>query len=307
MPPGKFTANKAELIYRCGDETLPAAPRCPGVYRFYSDDDVLLYIGKSVDIGTRLNSHLAEAREPGRHQRMMSNLHRVECELTAGDIGAQLLENAAIKAENPLYNRRQRRVRKLWTQRLIEDVEGFLQIAPSDFCPGGERHEAVYGLFRSQRHLQESVRSLARDQGLCLRMLGQEKGQGPCFQQQIGRCQGACAGEESADEHNARLLAALERQRIAAWPFAGAIILEEEREGESHPLQPRRQYHVLHHWSYLGTFARRDQARRAARSQTLEFDRDGYRIAYRALRGRNCRLVDAEHGDVLASPFVTAA
>ncbi len=301
-----MTPDKGDLIYRCGGATLDAAPRCPGVYRFFSEDDVLLYVGKSVDIATRLNSHLAGAREPGRQQQMMSNLYRVECELTAGDVGAQLLENAAIKNENPLYNRRQRRHRKLWTQRLAEDVEGFLQVQPSDFCPGGERHEAVYGLFRSQRHLRDSLRSLARDQGLCLRMLGQEKGRGPCFAQQIGRCRGACAGEETADAHNERLIAALERQRIAAWPFEGAVLLEELRDSEAHALQPRRQYHVLHHWSYLGTFARRDQARRAAGTRDLAFDRDAYRIAYRALRGTNCQLQDALSGETLTSPFGAA-
>lgn len=296
--------DRTSTLFTCNGAAIASAPRCPGVYRFYSEDDVLLYIGKSIDIGTRLNSHFTDAKDPGRQQRMMMAVHRVDCELTAGDSGAQLIENAAIKAENPLYNRRQRRSRKLWTQRLIEDVEGYLQVIPSDFCMNAERLESVFGLFRSRHHLDASLRKIARKEGLCLRMLGAERGRGPCFQHQIGRCKGACAGEEGAVSHNERLLAALEKQRIAAWPFSGPILLEERCPAKRHDAQPRRQYHLLHHWSYLGSFMRRDVARRAAAKEArLVFDRDGYRIALRALRQSDCSIIDGLSSEELENPF----
>lgn len=296
--------DRQSTIFSCNGVTLDSAPRCPGVYRFYSDNDVLLYIGKSIDIGTRLNSHFADAKDPGRQQRMMTAVHRVDCELTSGDSGAQLIENAAIKAENPLYNRRQRRSRTLWTQRLTGNIEGFLQIVPSNFCPAGERIESVFGLFRSRHHIDSNLRTLAREQGLCLRMLGAERGRGPCFQYQIGRCQGACAGKETANTHNERLLIALERQRIAAWPFSGPILLEEICADLLHAQQPKRQYHLLNHWSYLGSFQRRDRARQAARrTADLVFDRDTYRIALRALRQGRLTLIDAADASTVCNPF----
>lgn len=300
--------DREATVFTCQGTILETVPRCPGVYRFYSKDGVLLYIGKSIDIGTRLNSHFADAKDPGRQQRMMTAMQRVDCELTAGDSGAQLLENAAIKVENPLYNRRQRRSRKLWTQRLGEDTEGFLGVIPSDFCPAGERIESVYGLFCSRQHIDSSLRTLAREQGLCLRMLGAERGRGPCFQYQIGRCRGACAGKEYPQAHNQRLLAALERQRIAAWPFPGPVLLEERCSGPQHEQQPRRQLHLLSHWSYLGSFTRRDRARRAAQRETeLVFDRDSYLIALRALRQSGCTLVDVHTGLPMANPFASAS
>ena len=49
-------------------------------------------------------------------------------------------------------------------------------------------------------------------------MLGLDSGKGPCFQYQLKRCDGACAGDETPEEHNARLLSVLDRDRIAAWP-----------------------------------------------------------------------------------------
>ena len=95
-------------------ETLDELPTYSGVYRFFSSDDTLLYVGKSIDIRARIQSHFQEGRKPGRHQRIMSQVARIETQATAGEMGALLVENAAIKAETPLYNRRQRQVRKLW-------------------------------------------------------------------------------------------------------------------------------------------------------------------------------------------------
>ena len=295
--------DRSATRFTCAGDALQAAPRCPGVYRFFSDDDVLLYVGKSIDIGTRLNSHFNGARDPGRQQRMMKSVARVDCELTAGDIGAQFIENAAIKAEGPLYNRRQRRSRKLWTLRLAEDGVGFLQVIPSDFGASDERRESVFGLFRSRTQIHGFLRTLTREQGLCLRALGAERGTGACFQSQIGRCRGACTGRETPQAHNDRLLAALERQRIAAWPFPGPVLIDECRRERLHDRQPARQYHLLFHWVYLGSFARRDHARRAAsRDHALLFDRDSYHIALRALRA--CHpLIDTLSGDEHDNPF----
>jgi hypothetical protein len=288
----------------CNEQVLDCAPHCPGVYRFFNDADALLYVGKSIDIAARLRTHFGDAREPGRQQRMMSAVTRIDCQLTAGETGALLIENAAIKAEKPLYNRRQRRHRKLWTLRLTEDVTGFLQLVPSDFCPGGERHESVFGLFRSRHHIDTAMRSLTREQGLCLRVLGMEKGRGACFQHQIGRCRGACAGEEEAEAHNARLLAALEQQRIAAWPFAGPVLLHEASPGTPAPGQPRRQYHLLNHWSYQGSFDNRRSALAAARrAPALVFDRDAYRIALAALHRDRCEVLDAGSSEPLDNPL----
>ena len=288
----------------CAGEAQEKAPRCPGVYRFFSDENVLLYVGKSIDIRTRLNSHFADAKQPGRHQKLMRAVRRVECELTAGETGALLVENAAIKAETPLYNRRQRRSRKLWTQRLEEDAKGFLQVVSSDFCPAGRRLESVFGLFRSKHHLEDSLRSVAREEGLCLRVLGFDRGRGPCFQHQLGRCAGACAGAETPAAHNQRLLECLETQRIAAWPFPGPVILEEVRQERLHEQQPKRQFHVLDNWSYLGTFKRRDHAlRKAQADNALNFDRDSYRIAFRAFRDDTCTILDGASGDLLDNPF----
>ena len=176
--------------------TIEALPQCSGVYRFYDDNGVLLYIGKSVDIRSRVAQHFNEGRKPGRHQRLMSQLHSIDCELTAGEIGALLAENAAIKAEVPLFNRRQRRLRKLWTIMLAESESGFVNPIAVDFAPSGDRSIDTFGLYANKHRVTATLQNLARDHALCLRVMGLDRGTGPCFQYQLGHCDGACMGEE---------------------------------------------------------------------------------------------------------------
>lgn len=286
------------------DNVYDALPRFSGVYRFYGEDNALLYIGKSVDIRARVQAHYQEGRTPGRHQRMMQQVQRIDCTATAGEIGALLIENAAIKAEVPLYNRRQRRLRKLWTLHLQQGQDGFLKPVAADFTPESERRVDSYGLYSNKKHVDSSLQRHARDHGLCLRMLGVDKGRGPCFQYQLQRCDGACAGQESPEDHNARLLSALDRDRIAAWPFTGPLALAETniRPWED---QPAAQYHVIDHWSYVDSVNSISDAASLIEIQgTRFFDRDAYRLLLSALRQGKVTVMDARSGETVDNPLL---
>ena len=104
---------------------LEELPRYSGVYRFYDAGGALLYIGKSIDIRARISAHYQEGRKPGRHQRIMGQVEQIDCTATAGEVGALLMENAAIKAETPLYNRRQRRVKSCGPSTCPGPMTGF--------------------------------------------------------------------------------------------------------------------------------------------------------------------------------------
>ena len=294
----------ANITITSNGETLDELPSYSGVYRFFSSENTLLYVGKSIDIRARVQSHFQEGRKPGRHQRIMSQVSRIETQSTAGEIGALLVENAAIKAETPLYNRRQRQVRKLWTIHLNRSRDNFLQPVSADFSPWGERALDSYGLFHNHRHVDNIIRRHARDHGLCLRMLGLDSGKGPCFQYQLKRCDGACAGDETSEEHNARLLSVLDRDRIAAWPFAGPLFLV-ERNIRPQDQQPAEQYHLVNHWSWLGCFDDTKAAREASQDnhQTV-FDRDAYRMLMSALRKGKLELVDAATMQPIDNPLI---
>jgi excinuclease Cho len=147
-----------QVVFTVSQEPVDTLPRFSGVYRFYDVDGALLYIGKSVDIRSRIAAHYQEGKQPGRHQRIMQQVARIDCTATAGEVGALLIENAAIKEETPLYNRRQRRMKKLWSIHLRMHNSGFLQPVAADFLIDGERSEDSYGLFHNKRHVDNSLR-----------------------------------------------------------------------------------------------------------------------------------------------------
>lgn len=243
-------------------EGLPAAP---GVYVFHSDHDVLpLYIGKSINIRSRVMSHFRTAGEA----RLLRQSRRITYHLTAGEIGALLLEAQMIKQLQPLHNKRLRRSRQLCSIHLIDGLPAIVSAKDIDFA----RTPDLFGLFSSRRSAQQALLTIGDSELLCYSLLGVEKlshGRA-CFRFHLGRCAGACCGKESVQEHQLRLLDALQQMRIFSWPYGGAIGLVEQH-GD------RRQIHVVNNWYYLGSV---EQAWQAAQLSTVahDFDRDGYNI-----------------------------
>ena len=77
----------------------------------------------------------------------MSQVARIEAQATAGEIGALLVENAAIKAETPLYNRRQRQVRNFGLSiSRARKITSCSQPAPTSL-PGANARKIVTGYF----------------------------------------------------------------------------------------------------------------------------------------------------------------
>ncbi|WP_279244790.1 GIY-YIG nuclease family protein [Candidatus Litorirhabdus singularis] len=276
-------------------------PACAGVYRFLDSNGYPLYIGKSINIYARVRTHLNEARHSQRQQRMVSATASVDCRPTAGEAGALLLENLAIKRDVPLFNRSQRAVRRLWSILLKQSKTGYEQAEIQAFTLDKPDIMAAYGSFKSRHHAREALRELARSESLCPKILGLEHARGACFQRQLGHCAGACVGIESADVHNQRLRAALARHRLSAWPVVGPVLV---RETCAEPVagQPRQEWHLLHNWTYLGTFSSEAAAAQAGVDNTFMFDRDTYQILRRVLRTHKLPLYCADSGEAVNWP-----
>ncbi len=84
---------------------LRALPRVAGTYRFYDEDDRLLYVGKSRNLHDRIGSYFREgAPRTDRVQRLLDGLHRIEVEPVGSDLEALLREAALIRQARPEAN-----------------------------------------------------------------------------------------------------------------------------------------------------------------------------------------------------------
>ena len=181
---------------------IQALPATPGVYLMHGENDLPLYIGKSVNIRARVMSHFQADHRDDREMRLAQQVRRIDWRETAGDLGAQLLEARLVKERQPIMNRRLRRAGRLvgWSWPMTASRP---ELCRADTLTGREA-ERMIGLFRSARDARQALQQIAADQGLCLRLLGLEKGRGACFASQLGRCRGACRGDEPLTEHAAR-------------------------------------------------------------------------------------------------------
>ena len=258
-------------------------PQSSGVYLFYGEGELPLYIGKSVNMRTRVMSHFQATTKDARKLRMSLEIRRVTWHHSAGELGALLLEARLVKQMQPIYNRQLRREAGLCAWRLETDPRArpllklvrAEELQPHDFAQ-------MYGVYRTKRQAQNSLRELADQHGLCPQALGLESGQGRCFAQQIARCKGVCCELEKPEIHHLRLSMALAQQRLQVWPYTGRIGLREHD-----PVSDRTQIHIFDHWCHLATVQDETALAEALTARCpLAFDLDTYRLLLKHLAPR---------------------
>ena len=250
-------------------------PDGTGVYLFYGENNLPLYVGKSKDLKKRILSHFAADHAAAREMSLAQQVRRIECIETGGEIGALLKEAALIKSLQPIHNRTLRRNEDLCFWHLVEARPGEWRprlLPASELGPRLQEH--LYGPFKTAREANRTLTELAKEHRLCHALLGLEKVKPgkPCFAHQLQQCKGVCVGKEPVSFHSARLMAALGRLRLAPWPFPGAAWL---REGE--------EVHLIDQWRHLGTARGEAELHALLDSPMPDFDRDSYRILHKAV------------------------
>jgi DNA polymerase III subunit epsilon len=250
-------------------------PEGPGVYRLFGEGDVLLYIGRSHSLRTRILGHFATENLDPKQQRKAQQTRRIDWMETAGDLGAQLKEAEWIKTQKPLFNKRLKPKSEAFTLQAAAPGRGVKLAALADLDPSTDL-AGCYGVFQSQKDGRKALTDIARAHSLCMKVLGLEilDDAASCVGYQLGRCKGACVGKEPLMLHDMRLRMALSALKLKPWPFPGRVAIAEGR----------AEFHVLDHWAYMGT-ARSEGEMDELRTKAAPaaFDADVYRILVRYL------------------------
>jgi DNA polymerase-3 subunit epsilon len=249
---------------------LDDLPEGPGVYLFYAENDLPLYIGKAKDIRQRVLSHFAGDHSSAKEMAIAQQVRRIDWIETAGEIGALLKESALVKKLQPTHNRLLRKNDETCTWMLIDEGEGWLRpqlVLAADLA--FDIRTACYGLFKTTKEANNVLRTLAESHNLCDILLGLEKAKPgkPCFGHQLKRCKGACVGKEPLAKHTMRLMTALTGIKLVSWPFPGPALI---REGD--------EAHLIEGWRYLGTARSDDELHALLDNPRPAFDRDAYKL-----------------------------
>jgi len=253
-------------------EELNQIGNVPGVYIFKDESHQPLYVGKSISLKKRVLSHFQDVSS--REIKISQAVHHIETIPTGSELAALVLESKMIKELMPLYNRRLRRVSSYAMVMKSETDSGYATVTVKSGKVDNQTDlDRVYGLYESRTKAKHRVEELTRVFILCPKLMGIEKGAGACFSYSLGKCNGACVGEESTELYNRRFELALEHNRIDSWPYDSAITL---------PINERGELVIINNWIIQGYIE--EDGESVFDADESNFDVDEYKIIRRFIR-----------------------
>jgi len=264
-------------------------PETSGVYLFYGENNLPLYIGKSVNLRSRIMSHFSSDHSSTKEMRISQQIKHIEWVETAGEFGALLLESRLIKELQPIHNRKLRRERQLCSWLLSNNPETLPLISlvsEEQIIPKNMNN--LFGTFRSKKQAMDIILKIADEYSLCLKVLGIEVGKGSCFRSQIKRCKGVCVGEEDKGLHFLRTQQAFHSLKLKSWPFKGKIAIKEFN------LENQKiELHIFDQWRHLDTLKNEiDMYDFKESKQILAFDLDTYQLLSRHLSNGHANVIN---------------
>ncbi|RDY59623.1 excinuclease ABC subunit UvrC [Flagellimonas nanhaiensis] len=186
---------------------ISTLPSSPGVYQFFDDDGIILYVGKAKNLKKRVASYFNKKQEYGKTRVLVKKIHGIKHIVVPTESDALLLENNLIKKLQPRYNvllkddksypwiciKSERFPRVFPTRKLIKD---------------GSEYYGPYTSMKTVRTLLELVRSLYPLR-TCNYDLSKEKvASGKykvCLEFHLGNCLGPCEGLQSEKDYHGQI------------------------------------------------------------------------------------------------------
>ena len=193
------------------EEELKKLPRNPGVYIMRDDKDVILYVGKAINLHNRVRSYFRENIGRGPMiDKMVSLIARFEYIVTDSELEALVLENNLIKEHSPKYNTLlkddktypyikvtlgEAYPRILFSRMMKKDKSKYF----GPYTSAAAVKDTIE-LLNKLYHLRTCNRSLPRD-------IGQER---PCLNYHIKQCDAPCQAYVSQEQYRDQVSRALE-------------------------------------------------------------------------------------------------
>lgn len=194
------------------DIQLQTLPSSPGIYQFYDKLDVLIYVGKAINIKKRVSSYFQKHHDSGKTRVLVKKIVRIEHIVVETESDALLLENNLIKKYQPRYNillkddksypwiciKKERFPRIFQTRRVVKD--GSLYFGP-------------YTSIKTIRTLLELIKELYPLRN-CSYDLSEQNIKNQkfrvCLEYHLKNCKGACEGLQSEQDYSENILEIIE-------------------------------------------------------------------------------------------------
>lgn len=191
--------------FRNISSTLPSDP---GIYKYFNEEDTILYVGKAKNLKKRLASYFVSSKNlPYKTRLMLRHATRIEYTITKSESDALLLENSLIKKFQPRYNV------------MLKDAKSYSYICISNehfpkvfFTRRIIRNGSLYfGPYTSKFRvniLLDLIKSLFPLRNCNLQLTPDniaKKKFNVCLEYHIKNCEGPCIGAESEEHYNKKI------------------------------------------------------------------------------------------------------
>ncbi len=193
------------------EEELKKLPNKPGVYIMRDDKDVILYVGKAINLHNRVRSYFRENIGRGPMiDKMVTLIARFEYIVTDSELEALVLENNLIKEHSPKYNT------------LLKDDKTYpyIKVTVGEDYPRilfsrtmKKDKSKYFGPYTSATAVKDTIELLNKLYQLrtCNRNLPRDVGlDRPCLNYHIKQCLAPCQGYVSKEEYATQVAGALE-------------------------------------------------------------------------------------------------
>lgn len=188
-------------------EIAATIPKQPGCYKYYDEQNELLYVGKAKDLRKRVSSYFNKNLDNYKTKRLVSLIYHIEYTVTDTEHDAFLLENSLIKHYQPRFNidlkddktypyiviKKEHFPRVFLTRRVIRDGSEYL----GPFT-GVARVRELLDLIRQNIPLRNCNLNLAPSQ------IARGKFK-VCLEYHLGNCKGPCEGLQGESEYQENL------------------------------------------------------------------------------------------------------
>lgn len=193
------------------EEELKKLPKEPGVYIMRDDKDVILYVGKAVNLHNRVRSYFREniGRGPA-IDKMVTLIARFEYIVTDSELEALVLENNLIKENSPKYNT------------LLKDDKTYpyIKVTVGEDYPRilfsrtmKKDKSRYFGPYTSAAAVRDTIDLLSKLYRLrtCNRSLPRDIGlERPCLNYHIKQCLAPCGGYVDKEQYREQVGRALD-------------------------------------------------------------------------------------------------
>jgi len=185
-------------------QRLRTLPEKPGVYKYFDESGVIIYVGKARNLKKRVNSYFTKQHDNRKTEVLVKKISHIDFTIVETEWDALLLENSLIKEFQPRYNINLKDDKSYPYIRVTN--ERFPKVyAMRNPLQDGSLYFGPYASPKVMNTVLDLARKLYPTRNCNLQMTPEKIAQGKfsiCLEYQIGNCLGPCEGKQSENDYN---------------------------------------------------------------------------------------------------------